>query len=147
MQIWIRKAEISDVDLIIALIDAAYAPYVARGVDLPAVSDGVADAIADDTVVVATTQDDVVGVMMLKLTDERAQLMNIAVSPDAGGQGVGKRLITRAETLAQFHGLDQLHLATHRDIPENIALYQHLGYEITAQSGAKVEMVKSGLQP
>ncbi len=48
--------------------------------------------------------------------------------------------LAEAETLEQ--GFHELRLNTHVDMPENVQLYTHLGWEETGQRGNKVSMRK-----
>ena len=54
----------------------------------------------------------------------------VAVAPDLRGQGTGKALIQFAENLAQKAAHDRIWLYANEVMRENIALYQHLGYEV-----------------
>ncbi len=69
-------------------------------------------------------------------------LENVAVHPDSSGLGVGSALIKQAEAECLEFGLHQLRLTTHVDMPENIRLYEHLGWRETGRSGSKVQMSK-----
>lgn len=69
-------------------------------------------------------------------------LDNLAVHPDHGGKGLARRLITTAEQAARADGYDTLHLATHVDMPNNVALYTRLGWVEIQRSGNKVMMAK-----
>ena len=57
----VRRAELADVALLVACIDAAYAIYAARGIGLPAVSDGIADDIQDNIVWAAVQNAKMIG--------------------------------------------------------------------------------------
>lgn len=138
----LRNATLADVPALKALIDASYAPFAARGIALPDVSGGLAEDIAEREVIVAQQSDEMLGVLVLSLTEDHAHLMNVAVSPAAQGQGVGKLLITEAEMLAIQSGATVLDLATHKDIPENIATYEHLGWHVTGREDARIFMSK-----
>jgi len=120
------------------LIDAAYQPYRDRGIALPDVSGGLAEAIAAGQVWVIGEAP--LGVLMMTTTPPDAHLMNIAVSAAAKGQGVGGRLIRFALDNARAVGCSRMALATHKDIPENVALYEHLGWQVTVREGMKVLM-------
>ena len=80
------------------------------------------------------------GVLIMTTTPPDAHLMNIAVSDAAKGQGIGGRLIRFALDHARAAGCSRMALATHKDIPENVALYEHLGWQVTACEGMKVLM-------
>lgn len=58
---------------------------------------------------------------------------NVAVDPGRQGEGIGRRLLDRAERRAREAGLDALTLYTHEKMSENLALYALLGYEETGR--------------
>ena len=138
----IRRAEHGDADALSACIDAAYAQYAARITDLPPVSVDCAAEIAKYQVWVAEIEDDVVGGLVLIPEEGFMRLANVAVHPDHKGVGLGRALINLAETEAFDQGYRELRLTTHVDMPENILLYAHLGWEKGRQHGNKVSMKK-----
>ncbi len=137
-----RLANTDEAEVLARLIDNAYQPYRDRGVALPDVSGGVADFIAAGEVWVMGAAPPL-GVLMLRLTMPDAHLMNVAVAPKGQGQGIGGALIRHAVRLAHDAGCTGIALATHEDLRENIALYQHLGWSETGREGARVLMRRS----
>ncbi len=137
----IRPAIQDDASGLTACIDAAYAPFFARGLALPPVSEGIAGDIANNHVWVAESDGRIVGGVVLVLNDS-AHLANLAVHPDAGGQGVGRRLIDQAHEAASNAGHDRLQLATHIDMTTTQAFYRRLGWQETGQDGNKVYFAK-----
>ena len=125
------------------LVDMAYQPYRDRGIALPDVTGGLADEIAAGRVWVARSGPDILGLVNLTLEPPAAHLVNVAVAPAAKGRGVGAGLIRHALALATARGCTSVDLGTHRDLPEVIALYQHLGWKITEAHGPKVAMSRS----
>ena len=125
------------------LLDAAYQPYRDRGVALPDVTDGLDAEIAAGRVWIAASAHGALGLLNLSLDHPAAHLINVAVSPGAKGQGVGGALIRHALALATSAGCGSLDLATHHDLSENVALYQHLGWSITGREGARVLMSRA----
>ena len=138
----IRPAVTEDAVPLAACVDAAYAGYRARIKDLPRVSEGVADDIQTNLVWVAELDHKIVGGLILALGIDHAVLANLAVHPDAGGMGIGRGLIERAEAECRKKRKAELRLSTHIAMPENVDLYRHLGWEETARSGSKVNMTK-----
>jgi GNAT superfamily N-acetyltransferase len=138
----IRRAQPQDAVKLAACIDAAYAPYRAYISDLPPVSEGIADDIAGHLVWVAEIDSVIAGGLVLVHGKEFATLANIAVAPDHGGQGVGRGLIERAEQYCREAGTTELRLSTHEAMPENVRLYERLGWIETGRSGSKVLMTK-----
>lgn len=134
-----RLAHDSEVEAITRLIDAAYQPYRDQGVVLPDVSGGIDRMIAAGQVWVAGRAE-VQGVLIVAIAPPKAHLMNVAVSPDARGKGLGGKLIGHAVALAQDAGCDEIALATHVDLTGSIALYHHLGWEETGRECTRVMM-------
>lgn len=137
----IRQATQSDTDTLVRVIDRAYEIYKTELPDLPDVSSGVEDEIADGNVWVAESGG-VVGGVFLTFDSTEAVLTNIAVDPIHSGEGIGKALIAYAEAECKKRGVLTLKLATHVKMPENVALYSHLGWIETGREGNKVYMRK-----
>lgn len=135
----IRRARAADADGLTACIRAAYECAVRRWPDLPDVADGVDDAIATDRVWVAARGGNIVGGVILKLSDQ-AHLVNVAVHPAHSGTGIGTRLIDTAVESARAGGYRTLELATHAGMTGNQKLYARLGWKITLREGNKVMM-------
>jgi len=138
----IRKAVPGDADEIAQLMTAAYAIYASRQLDLPDVSAGIADDIRDHMVWVALADGSVVGAIVLVLGQDFVQVANVAVMPGHTGSGLGRHLLSLADDLAREKGKPMLRLSTHEGLPENIALYSHLGWQETDRTKGKVFMTK-----
>ena len=138
----LRRAEARDSDELAECIEAAYSVYASRIDDLPAVDQGVADAIEKHRVWVAVTKR-IVGGLILVPQERFLLLENIAVRPESTGMGLGRALIRKAEQDCQMLGLDEIRLSTHVDMPENVAIYERLGWVETGRSGKKVHMSKT----
>jgi GNAT superfamily N-acetyltransferase len=139
----IRAAVADDAEALIRAIAAAYSVYASRNLDLPPVSEGVADDIAVHSVWVAELNGSVVGGLSLVVGDDgHAHLANVAVRPDCAGQGIGRALIVRAEAQCRSRGVRELSLTTHVGLPENVRFYERLGWSETERTGTKVHMSK-----
>jgi len=57
--------------------------------------------------------------------------------------GIGAALIRQDEMDCLEFGFHELRLSTHKDMPENVRLYEHLGWHETGRSGNKVLMSKN----
>ena len=139
----ICRAVATDANTLAAGIDAAYAQYAKRISDLPPVSDGCAEDIADNQVWVAVQGDEVVAGLVLIAGDGFMKLANLAVHPDHGGKGLGRRLIELSEREAKRRGFGEMRLNTHVDMPGNVRLYQHLGWTEVSRSDTTVSMKRS----
>ncbi len=143
MGIWtMRRAEQRDADALSTCIDAAYAQYAAHITDLPPVSADCAEEIEKYQVWVAEIENDVVGGLVMIPEEDFMLLANVAVHPDHQGSGLGRALIALAESESLDQGYRELRLNTHVDMPENVPLYEHLGWEQDHQHGNKVSMKK-----
>ena len=144
MRNWtIQRAKASDAADFMACIDRAYATYATKGIALPDVSGGIADDIRDNLVWVVVLEGRVVGGIVLIPQPDHMVLANVAVDPSATGLGLGRALMERAEQEVRTRDLAMLKLSTHVDMPENVRLYQHLGWRETGRSGNKVHMEKT----
>lgn len=110
---------------------------------MPPVSEGLAEEISENDVWLATDGKDVIGALFLVVQDGYMKLANLAVHPSRSGQGLGRALIELSEAKAREHGLSEMRLNTHAAMPENIGLYEHLGWQEFARDGNTVSMKKS----
>ena len=138
----IRRAEASDAAALATCIEAAYAHYAEKGIDLPAVSEGIAEDIQDNVVWIGVHDGRIVGGLVLVPREDHAVLANVAVDPSAAGLGLGRALMEQAESESRKLGHNKLKLSTHVDIPENVHLYEHLGWREIHRTENKVVMEK-----
>jgi N-acetylglutamate synthase-like GNAT family acetyltransferase len=125
----IRDAILSDVPAITACVCEAYVHYIERIGKRPGpMLEDFEDTVRDAQVHVAELDGRVVGVAVLKITDEGFYLDNVAVRPSAQGAGVGRKLLELVESEALRHGFRSVYLATHELMHENRALYTRVGY-------------------
>lgn len=136
----LRSATPNDADALARVIDAAYATYAERLTDLPKVSECLAEDINTHLVWVAEAEDKLIGGLVLIIQDTCAVLANVAVAPDHGGKGVGRALIDRAVEESVQRGLAEIRLSTHVEMPENVRLYERLGWSVTDTTGSKIHM-------
>lgn len=64
-------------------------------------------------------------------------IINVAVSPQYQGRGLGRRLMDHAESLAATSGYSQIKLYTNKLFAENLAFYDALGYEVEREENFK----------
>jgi N-acetylglutamate synthase-like GNAT family acetyltransferase len=125
----LRPATESDAPSVAALVDAAYRHYVERIGMLPRpMTDDYTAVIRDRQVTVAEHDAAIVGVVVLTVTDEGFLIDNVAVHPSRRGTGLGRALLQFAEAEARRAGFDTIHLYTHEQMTENLALYSRIGY-------------------
>jgi ribosomal protein S18 acetylase RimI-like enzyme len=124
-----RTAGPGDVEAVRALVRAAYQHYVSRLGMRPAPMDADYGArVAGGRVHVAERGDVIVGAIVLHERPDHLLIENVAVSPDAQGQGIGKTLLALAEREAAARGLTELRLYTNEAMTENLAYYPRRGY-------------------
>lgn len=138
MPVVIRRATFADLPAILALIEEAYSPYIARIGKKPGpMLEDYAAMIASGTIDVALDDAGMAGLVVLLVEGGKALLDNLAVGVRARGTGIGGMLIAHAEKKARNAGFDRISLYTHEKMTENRALYPHLGYRETHRVSEK----------
>lgn len=84
--------------------------------------------IRTEHVVIAETNGEVAGVLVLCETPDGFLVDNVAVFPSRKGHGVGRALLLHAEQEARARGHASLYLYTNEKMYENIAMYIKVGY-------------------
>ncbi len=83
-------------------------------------------------VFVAEQNTEIVGTVVLQtLSEEIAEIKNIAVSPVLQGQGIGKYLIENIITIAREKDFKTICIGTANSSIGQLYLYQKLGFEMT----------------
>ena len=136
----IRSAKPDDADAVRKVILAAYAPWVPKLPDLPDVSGGVSEDIEARRAWVAEHGDAIVGCLIGGIVGDHWHVANVAVSPRHGGKGIGRRLMEHAVEEAKRANVSAMALATHRDMPGNVVLYEKLGWQVSGEAGTKIMM-------
>jgi N-acetylglutamate synthase-like GNAT family acetyltransferase len=125
----LRPAVPSDAPGVSACVKAAYAPWVNRIGRKPwPMLQNYATVIISQQVIVAESDGQVIGVLVLADHENMLLLENVAVLPAWKGKGVGKSLLIRAEMEASAKGYDSIYLYTNEKMLENINLYTKIGY-------------------
>jgi ribosomal protein S18 acetylase RimI-like enzyme len=130
----LRAARPADALAIRELVQGAYAHYP----DIIGVRPAPMDAdyegeIASNEVWVVPTEDELVGVLVLRREPDHLFVDNVAVAPGSQGSGIGKALLEHGERRARELGLPELRLLTHELMTQNRSMYRHLGWEETEQ--------------
>lgn len=114
------------------LVRAAYAKYIPRlGREPAPMNDDYAARIGAGQAWVLEEDGEFLGALILEDEPGALLLYNIAVSPQAQGRGVGKRLIAFTEAEARRRGYGLLRLYTNELMIENVAMYPRLGFTET----------------
>ncbi len=140
----IRTALPGDAEGLQVCMEAAYAPYQERmgGKRLPPMDIDYSSEINEYPVWVVECDLHIAGGVILLFEEDFVVLANLAVHPDFQGRGIGGKLMRFAETKATEKNYRKLHLTTHVLLPENIALYLHLGWTEVARDHVRVRMEK-----
>ncbi len=142
-EVELRSATTRDVDAIRVCIADAYASAMRDIADLPDVTSGIAEDVDARDVVIAEQDGLVLGVVVYGETLEALMVYNLAVSPEAQGQGIARRLMGAAESSASDVGLSTLRLRTHRLMVSSRDMYRHLGWEEKDVAGNTILMEKT----
>lgn len=131
----LRTATLKDLPAIREIVERAYSPYIDRMGKPPGpMLDDYAKRIEANQVRVADIEGQVGGLLVLIDQPDHLLLDNIAVHPEAQGQGLGRQMMDFAEAEAVRRGFGELRLYTHESMTENIMLYGKLGWEETGRA-------------
>lgn len=134
----LRLATHHDLQAVEAVVQAAYAHYVTRIGRKPGpMLDDYSALIGTGQVHVIEHDDRVEGVLVLTPEEHDMLLDNIAVSPDAQGLGLGRKMLAFAERTAMASGYSSIKLYTNEAMTENITLYSRIGYVETHRAVEK----------
>ncbi len=129
----IRRATLDDAEALAAVYRSAYRDNRRRGFPAGAESataGDVADWIRNYGVYVAESDAAVVGGVRLDTSDpDRAKVSRLGVREDRKGEGIGSRLLARAETAARERGCEIVWLTTPGEHPRLPEFYRARGYE------------------
>jgi ribosomal protein S18 acetylase RimI-like enzyme len=125
----LRLATHDDLQAVETVVRAAYSHYVVLiGREPGPMLDDYTALIGKGHVHVIEHDDMVKGVLVL-IPEERDMLLdNVAVSPDAQGLGLGRRMLEFAERAAMALGYRSIKLYTNEAMTGNIGLYSRIGY-------------------
>lgn len=132
MTVAVREARLEDAPALAATYRRAYAENRRLGFPARAESataETVREWIREHRVDVAAAEGAVVGGVRLAGTEEGAKLSRLAVHPDRQGEGIGGRLLQRAEATAREWGCAVVRLTTPPEHPTLPAFYRAQGYE------------------
>jgi ribosomal protein S18 acetylase RimI-like enzyme len=76
----------------------------------------------------------VVGCLELIVAADHVVVENVAVAPSHQNRKLGSWFMAFAERDARARGLREVRTYTRASMERNVAIYQHLGYEVTARA-------------
>jgi ribosomal protein S18 acetylase RimI-like enzyme len=125
----LRPATLTDAPAVAACVNNAFGHYIERiGMKPAPMEMDYAHEIREHQVFVVEDAGQVVGSLVLGITEEGFLLDVIAVDPKYWGKGVGRIMLEHAEAEAKRQGFDSIYLFTHEKMTENQALYKKIGY-------------------
>lgn len=132
----LRTGETADAAALNALLGAAFLDYV-RGIGRtwPGPYDWLPERLAAGAIEVAEANGALLGMVALS-HDAGARRLTVdllAVDPEAQGCGVGRCLLTHAETRARALGVATMHLHTVAAYDHLLRFYRSAGFEVTHQ--------------
>ena len=138
MQITISPAGFSDWPQLLALLRESFA-YMDSRIDPPSSLtrmgiDELKAKAAEETLIVATEGQNLVGCAFAAVQEECVYVGKIAVAQSARGKGVARAMLAAAEVLAHGHGRRFLELQTRIELVENHATFAALGFEKVAET-------------
>ncbi|QPC43300.1 GNAT family N-acetyltransferase [Kaustia mangrovi] len=127
-----RIAEAGDVAAIETVARDAYSLYLDR-MDRPPgpMLADYAGQVNDGLVHVLESEGAIAGFAVIEPRSDHLFLENVAVAPGWQGRGFGRRLVGFVEEEARRRDLSAIALYTNEVMVENLALYAHLGFEVT----------------
>ena len=129
MTIEIRPAEPREAESIRTIVRAAYAkwvPLIGRE-PMPMRAD-YEQALTKHQFDLAVEDAQIRGLIETLAHDDHIWIENVAVAPEAQGQGIGQLLFAHIERRAVEAGLPQLRLLTNGAFEGNLTLYRRLGF-------------------
>lgn len=144
----LRLGDVRDVDAIRRLTREAYQPWVAviGREPLPMAADYGA-ALREHRFDLAYRGGELVGLIETRAEPDHLLVVNVAVAPAQQSGGLGRRLLSHAESLARERDLTTLRLYTNAAFARNISIYHRLGYRVerqeTREHGVTVHMTKA----
>ncbi len=141
-----RRAELSDVDAVVALIESAYRGDASRagwtteaellgGQRTDAGEVRAVISAPGSRVIMAVDGGDLVGCARLERRGDEAYLGMFAVDPRRQGAGIGSAVLAEAERVARHEwGARALHLSVIGQRRDLIAWYERRGYQATGET-------------
>ncbi|MFD2056036.1 GNAT family N-acetyltransferase [Mesorhizobium calcicola] len=130
----IRSALAGDLETVVALTQATYAPYTALfGAPPIPVTEDYEPRIARGEVWLLERDGDLAGLLTLERHPDHAMIFSVAVAPEFQGKGLGIALLKHADEQTRLWDLPEVRLYTNARMERNIALYLAYGFHETGR--------------
>jgi ribosomal protein S18 acetylase RimI-like enzyme len=130
----LRPATQEDAEQVAQCVCAAYSQWIERIGQMPwPMLQDYSAVVANQIVVVATFNTEIVGVLVLAIAGNELMIDSIAVLPSFEGQGIGKRLMSHAEHVAAAKNYSSMIIHTIAEMAEAIERFQRAGYQEVAR--------------
>lgn len=124
-----RLAGPADLNAVVTLTEAAYAPYTELfGAPPLPVTEDYGPHIRAGGVWLLEQDGELVGLIVLEREADHMLLFSVVVAPAFQGKGLGIKLLEWAEKQTREAGFGELRLFTNSRMERNIALYKSFGY-------------------
>src|SRR5215510_15126071 len=111
VRVKIRRAMPSEVDVVVAITNAAYEHYIPRiGRKPQPMTTEYGPMIANDEVWLLVLDDESIGVLVLRNKQDHLLIYSVAVSPSYQKRGFGHQLLNWAEHQAKQNGFNTVQL-------------------------------------
>jgi ribosomal protein S18 acetylase RimI-like enzyme len=129
-----REARRFDLDTIVSLTEAAYAPYTALlGAPPIPVTEDYAPRIERGEVWLVESGGEPAGLLVLERHRDHSMIFSVAVAPAFQGKGFGIALLKHADEQTRLWHLQEVRLYTNARMERNIALYTAYGFRETGR--------------
>ena len=87
--------------------------------------------LKDGECYIAETNDEIIGVMVIiSRNSESIEVINLAVREDWQGNGVGKKLLSKANEVGRMRNVKRIEIGTGNSSVQQLGIYQRCGYRI-----------------
>ncbi len=127
----LRRATLADAVAVRDLTRAAYAEWVSvLGREPKPMTADYDVAVRDHMVDMLHLDGELAALIEMHPEADHLLIVNIAVSPNHKGRGLGRALLAHAEELTRSLGLGEMRLYTSVHLTENVKLYERVGYMV-----------------
>lgn len=134
----IRLAGLEDAHLVHAVMMAAFEEY--RHIDIPssALSEtvhSIQESLSHnkEQACLYIQNEPPIGSARFKLNEDSLYFSRLSICPQERGKGIAKSMLSWIETYARQHGKRTIRCQVRMSVPQNIKLYESVGYEICGE--------------